>query len=356
MKIAVASGDGIGKEIVEEALKVLKKVETVFSINFEYEKVLIGGCAYDKYNEPLPDEMLEICKSSNAVLLGAVGGHKWDNIPDDLKPEKGLLKLRKSLDCFCNLRPGAVYKELKNSSPLKSYILDKGVDILIVRELAGGIYFGKSEIREENSLRYAYDIESYNEKEIRRIAVKAFEFAKLRRKKVTLVDKSNVLDSSKLFRAVTKEVSKDFPEVSLDYMYVDNCAMQLVLKPFQFDVILSNNIFGDILSDELAAITGSIGLLPSASIGSGGVGIYEPVHGSAPDIAGKNMANPIATVLSAAMMLRYSFKMEKEAEAIERAVKKVLEEGYRTADIAVYGEKISSCSEMGDEIVKRINK
>ncbi len=352
--IAVTKGDGIGVEIVDEALKVLNKVAEKYGHEFEYKYALIGGAAYDKYHTPLPEETLEICKASDAVFLGAVGGDKWDNVEPDLRPEKGLLALRKGLSLYANLRPATIYEALKSASPLKDYIVEKGVDILVVRELIGGIYFGDRKTYVEDGVRTAYDVEKYNENEIKRISKMAFDSAMKRRKKVTLVDKANVLDSSKLWREVVKEMAKDYPEVELDFMYVDNASMQLVKNPSQFDVILTNNIFGDILSDESSQITGSIGMLPSASISEIGIHMYEPIHGSAPDIAGQDIANPLATILSVAMMLRYSFDLEEEAIAIEKAVEKVLEEGIRTIDIKEPNGKYVKCSEIGTAVAERI--
>lgn len=352
--IAITKGDGIGPEIVNEAIKVLDKIGEKYNHNFEYKEALIGGAAYDKYNTPLPEETLDICEKSDAIFLGAVGGDKWDTIDPKLRPEQGLLNLRKKFKLYANLRPATIYNALKTASPLKDNIVEKGVDILVVRELIGGIYFGDRKTYVEKGVKTAYDIEKYNENEIRRIAKMAFDSAMGRRKKVTLVDKANVLDSSKLWREVVKEVAKDYDKVELNFMYVDNASMQLIKNPSQFDVILTNNIFGDILSDESSQITGSIGMLPSASISEIGINMYEPIHGSAPDIAGQNIANPLATILSAAMMLRYSFNLEEEAANIENAVKKVLEDKIRTIDIKEPNGKYVSCSEIGDAVVARI--
>lgn len=354
-KITVAPGDGIGPEITDVAVKVLDKIGEIYNHKFDYEDILIGGASIDKYGVPLTDEAVEIAKASDGILLGAVGGWKWDNIDAKLRPEQGLLKLRKELQVYSNLRPAIIYKELRDASPLKNEILGDGIDILVVRELVGGIYFGERKTFVENGIRTAYDVEKYNEEEIRRIAIIAFESAMKRRKKVTSVDKANVLDASKLWRAVVEEVAKDYPEVELEHLYIDNAAMQVVRDPRQFDVILTNNIFGDILSDEISQITGSIGMLPSASLGDKGPHLYEPIHGSAPDIAGKNLANPLATILSVAMMLRYSFDMEKEARAIEQGVEKALEKGYRTGDIAAGKESIG-CVEMGEVVLREIEE
>ncbi|MEG1314851.1 MAG: 3-isopropylmalate dehydrogenase [Anaerovoracaceae bacterium] len=331
--IAVISGDGIGPEVVCEALKVLDKVGHKFGHDFSYTPVLAGGVAIDKTGQCLPKETIDICKSSDAVLLGAVGGPKWDNLPGDERPERALLGLRKALGLFSNIRPAVVFDQLAAASPLKAEILDGGLDIVIVRELTGGIYFGEKGITETSMGKAAYDVEMYSEEEVRRIAIVAFDMAMKRDGKVTSVDKANVLESSRLWRRVVAEVSNNYPQVTLENLYVDNAAMQLVRNPKQFDVIVTNNIFGDILSDEASQITGSIGMLPSASLATGNFGMYEPVHGSAPDIAGKNLANPIATILSVAMMLRYTFELEEEADTIENAVNTFLSKGYRTPDL-----------------------
>lgn len=346
-KITLLPGDGIGTEIVNQATLVLKGIEERFGHTFETTTALLGGVAIDAYNNPLPAATIEACIGADAVLLGAVGGPKWDAVDPQIRPEKGLLRLRKSLELYANLRPATVYAALKSASPLKNEIVESGVDLLVVRELIGGIYFGARETSVKNGLRSAYDIEEYNEEEIARIALVAFDSATARRKKVTLVDKANVLDTSKLWRTVVEEIHEDYPEITLETMYVDNCAMQLVRNPAQFDVILTNNIFGDILSDEASMITGSIGMLPSISLGTEGIHLYEPIHGSAPDIAGKDIANPLGTILSVAMMMRYSFKLEEEARAIEAAVVKVLDGGARTKDIASAGEPVIGCAEMG---------
>ena len=335
--IVCMSGDGIGPEIIAEAKRVLNKVAEKYGHSITYKDILMGGASIDVYGEPLTDEAIEIAKTSDAVLLGSIGGNAaispWYRIAPELRPEAGLLKLRKSLNLFANLRPAYLYEELQEACPLRENVISDGFDMVIVRELTGGLYFGERSTNEMNGMITATDTLSYNEKEIRRIAVKGFETAMKRKKKVTSVDKVNVLDSSRLWRKVVEEVAMDYPEVKLEHMIVDNCAMQLIKNPKQFDVILTENMFGDILSDEASMITGSIGMLPSASLNDTKFGVYEPSGGSAPDIAGKGIANPIATILSAAMMLRYSLGLEKEAEAVEAAVKQILKEGYRTVDI-----------------------
>ena len=357
-QVAVIPGDGIGPEIVTEAMKVLDQVGRVYGHQFYYKKLLMGGCSIDAYGVPLTDEAIEIAKASDAVLLGSIGGNTttspWYKLPPHLRPEAGLLKIRKALNLFANLRPAVLYPELKGACPLKEEISDKGFDMMIMRELTGGLYFGERKTVEENGVLKAYDELTYDENEIRRIAIKGFDIAMKRRKKVTSVDKANVLDSSRLWRKVVEEVAKDYPEVTLEHMLVDNCAMQLVKDPAQFDVILTENMFGDILSDEASMVTGSIGMLASASLNETKFGMYEPSGGSAPDIAGQNKANPIATILSAAMMLRFSFDMDKEADSIEAAIKKVLQENYRTCDIMDDGMTLVSCSEMGDLICRRL--
>ena len=356
--IVTIPGDGIGPEIVREACKVLDKVGEVYGHSFQYTKILMGGCSIDEYGVPLTDEALETAKKSDAVLLGAVGGNvgnsKWYDVAPNLRPEAGLLAIRKGLNLFANLRPAYLYNELADACPLKKENIGDGFDMIIVRELTGGLYFGERHTEKVNGVLQATDTLTYNENEIRRIAIKAFDIAMKRRKHVISVDKANVLDSSRLWRKVVEEVAKDYPEVKLEHMLVDNCAMQLVMNPAQFDVVLTENMFGDILSDEASMITGSIGMLSSASLNETKFGMYEPSHGSAPDIAGKDLANPIATVLSAAMMLRYSFDMDKEADAIEAAVQQVLTEGYRTGDI--YSEECRKVGtiEMGDLIAARI--
>lgn len=357
-KIAVIAGDGIGPEIVTEAKKILSMIEKKFNHKFEYKEVLMGGISIDVHGVPLTDEALEEAKRSDSVLLGAVGGDvgnsKWYGVEPGLRPEAGLLALRKGLELFANIRPAYLYDELKSACPLRDEIIGDGFDMVIMRELTGGIYFGERNTQEVNGILKATDILTYDEEEIRRIAIRGFDIAMRRRKKVTSVDKANVLDSSRLWRKVVNEVAKDYPEVELEHMLVDNCAMQLVKNPRQFDVILTENMFGDILSDEASMITGSIGMLSSASLGKTKLGLYEPSHGSAPDIAGQNIANPIATILSAAMMLRYSFDLDKEADAIENAVNQVLKDGYRTIDIMSEGYNKVGTSEMGDLIAKRI--
>lgn len=354
-KIAVVPGDGIGPEVIEQALRVLDKIGETYNHTFEYTKVLAGGAAIDATGGCLPQETIDICKSSDAVLLGAVGGWKWDTLPGDERPERALLGLRKELGLFANLRPAMLFEDLAQACPLKPEIIEGGLDLVVVRELTGGIYFGEKGFKETDLGPAAYDVELYAEEEVRRIAVVAFDMAMKRGKKVTSVDKANVLESSRLWRRVVAEVAKDYPEVELNNLYVDNTAMQMVLNPKQFDVIVTSNIFGDILSDEASQITGSIGMLPSASLAKGNFGMYEPVHGSAPDIAGQNKANPMATILSVAMMLRYTFGLSKEAEAIETAVKNVLAQGYRTPDLMANGGKEIGTKEAGDLIVEAIS-
>ena len=356
--IAAISGDGIGPEIVREAKKVLDKIGQKYGHKFNYEDVLMGGISIDTYGVPLTDEALETAKKSDAVLLGAVGGNvgnsRWYDVAPNLRPEAGLLAIRKGLNLFANIRPAYLYNDLAGACPLKKEIIGDGFDMVIVRELTGGLYFGERHTETVDDVEQATDTLVYSEKEIRRVAIKAFEIAMKRKKKVTSVDKANVLDSSRLWRKVVAEVAKDYPEVTLENMLVDNCAMQLVMNPRQFDVILTENMFGDILSDEASMITGSIGMLSSASLNESKFGLYEPSHGSAPDIAGKDIANPIATILSAAMMLRFSFDLDKEADAIEDAVRKVLADGYRTVDIMDEGMKQVGTTEMGNLICERI--
>lgn len=352
--IAVIKGDGIGPEIVTEAMKVLDKIAERYGHTFNYEQLLMGGCSIDANGVPLTEETIERCKASDAVLMGSIGGNTstspWYKLPSNLRPEAGLLGLRKALGLFANLRPCVLFSQLSGACPLKEEISAKGFDMLIMRELTGGLYFGERKTEEIDGVMIAVDTLKYDENEIRRIAIKAFDVAMQRSKKVTSVDKANVLDSSRLWRQVVEEVAKDYPEVTYEHMLVDNCAMQLVKDPAQFDVMVTENMFGDILSDEASMITGSIGMLPSASMNESKFGLYEPSGGSAPDIAGQNKANPIATILSAAMMLRYSFDMSEEANAVEEAVNKVLDAGYRTGDIISEGMKLVSCSEMGDKI------
>ena len=357
-KIVTIPGDGIGPEIVREACKVLDKVGEVFDHKFDYTPILMGGCSIDAHGVPLTDEALATAKAADAVLLGAVGGNvgnsRWYDVAPNLRPEAGLLAIRKGLGLFANIRPAYLYKELADACPLKKEISAAGFDMVIMRELTGGLYFGERHTEEVDGVLTATDTLTYNENEIRRIAIKAFDIAMKRRKKVISVDKANVLDSSRLWRKVVEEVAKDYPEVELSHMLVDNCAMQLVMNPAQFDVVLTENMFGDILSDEASMITGSIGMLSSASLNETKFGLYEPSHGSAPDIAGQNKANPIATILSAAMMLRYSLDLDKEADAVETAVQKVLTAGYRTGDIMSEGCKLVGTKEMGDLIADAI--
>ena len=353
-KITLIPGDGIGPEIVREARKVLDAVGKKYGHEFDYTEILMGGCSIDAYGVPLTEEAVNTAKASDAVLLGAVGGNvgnsKWYDVAPNLRPEAGLLKIRKDLELFANIRPAYLYSELKDACPLKDEIIGDGFDMVIMRELTGGLYFGERHTESVNGVMTAVDTLTYNEEEIRRIAIKGFEIAMKRRKKLVSVDKANVLDSSRLWRKVVAEVSKDYPEVEVTNMLVDNCAMQLVMNPGQFDVILTENMFGDILSDEASMITGSIGMLSSASLNETKFGLYEPSHGSAPDIAGQDKANPIATILSAAMMLRFSLDMDKEADAVEAAVQKVLTQGYRTGDIMSEGCKLVGTKEMGDLI------
>ena len=356
--VTLIPGDGIGPEIVREARKVLDRVAEKYGHRFTYKEVLMGGCSIDAYGVPLTDEALATAKASDAVLLGAVGGRvgvdSWYELPPNKRPEAGLLAIRKGLELFVNLRPAYLYNELKGACPLKEEVADKGFDMIIVRELTGGLYFGERSTKEIDGVVTAVDTLKYDENEIRRIAVKAFEIAMKRNKRIISVDKANVLDTSRLWRKIVAEVSKDYPEVTVEDMLVDNCAMQLVKDPAQFDVVLTENMFGDILSDEASMITGSIGMLSSASLGAGRLGLYEPSHGAAPDIAGQDKANPIATILSAAMMLRYSFDLDKEAAAVEAAVKSVISEGYRTVDIMADGMKQVSTTQMGDLIAERV--
>ncbi len=361
--VGVISGDGIGPEIVAEAKKVLDKVGASFGHKFNYTDILMGGCSIDATGEPLTDEAIALARRSDAVLMGSIGGNTstspWYKLPPEKRPEAGLLKIRKALNLFANLRPATLYDELKEACPLKAEIAEKGFDLMIMRELTGGLYFGERKTEVINGVTTAVDTLTYTEPEIRRIAIRAFDIAMKRNKKVTSIDKANVLDSSRLWRKVVEDVAKDYPEVKYEHMLVDNAAMQLVKDPAQFDVALTENMFGDILSDEASMITGSIGMLPSASLNDTKFGLYEPSGGSAPDIAGKGIANPIATILSAAMMLRFSFDLDKEADAIENAVKGVLKDGFRTIDIMpANGDKTAvkqvGTSEMGDAICKLI--
>ena len=357
--IALIPGDGIGPDVLGQAVKVLDKVAEKYGHKFIYQEVIAGGSAIDKFGNPLPEEQLDICKSSDSVLLGALGGPKWDNVDPSIRPEKGLLGLRGGLKVFANLRPAVIFPQLKSACPLKDEIIGQGIDILIVRELTGGIYFGDRGFAPDKTS--AWDTESYSVAEIERILHLAFKAAQGRRKKVTVVDKANILNTSRLWRSVAENLHPQYADVELNFLYVDNAAMQLVRNPGQFDVIATSNMFGDILSDEASQITGSIGMLASASLGDGsGPGLYEPIHGSAPDIAGKNLANPLATILSAAMLLRYDFKMEEEAKAIEKAVNDVLNEGWRTSDIAGDVEAVKAAGklvgtvEMGKFVIAKI--
>lgn len=350
-KITLLRGDGIGPEIVAEALKVLDAAGKKYGFSLEYTDALMGGCAIDATGKPLPEETIEACKAADAVLLGAVGGYKWDTLPGNLRPEAGLLGIRAALGLFANLRPAKIYGPLKGACPLRPDIIGDSMDIMVVRELTGGIYFGKRGRETVNGMEAAYDTEYYTTAEIERIARVAFNAARKRGKKVHNVDKANVLESSRLWRETVLKVAKDYSDVELQHLYIDNAAMQLVRNPKQFDVILASNIFGDILSDEASQVAGSIGMLASASLGEGKRGLYEPIHGSAPDIAGQGIANPLATILSGAMLLRYSLDEEVAADAIEAAVEKVLNDGYRTPDIATEGSRRVGTSEMGDAVV-----
>ena len=352
--IAVIRGDGIGPEIVNEAIKVLDKIAEKYGHTFSCDDVDMGGVAIDKWGDPLPQAMLDKCLAADSVLLGAVGGPKWEGLPGPQRPEKGLLRLRAGMGLYSNLRPAKLWPQLAQASPLKPSIVEKGIDFLVVRELISGIYFGEHKTVEQNGEKVATDVMLYAEHEIERIGRIAFETAMKRRKKVTCVDKANVLDSSRLWRAVLHRIKEEYPEVEYGEMFVDNASMQLVKDPSQFDVIVTGNMFGDILSDEASMLTGTIGMIPSSSLGDGTRGMYEPIHGSAPDIAGQNKANPIGTILSAAMMLKYSFGMDAEAAAIEAAVNKALNDGVRTADMMAEGCTPATCSEMGDAIAARL--
>ena len=358
LNITCIPGDGIGPEIVTEAKKVLDAVAEKYGHSITYTDILMGGASIDVHGVPLTDEAIETAKSADAVLMGSIGGNTttspWYKLPPNLRPEAGLLKIRKALNLFANLRPAILYEELADACPLRKDISEKGFDMMIMRELTGGLYFGERKTIEENGILKAIDTLTYDENEIRRIAIKGFDIARKRKNKVTSVDKANVLDSSRLWRKVVEEVAQDYPDVTLEHMLVDNCAMQLVKDPSQFDVILTENMFGDILSDEASMVTGSIGMLASASLNDSKFGLYEPSHGSAPDIAGQDIANPIATILSASMMLRYSFDLDKEADAIENAVKQVLKEGFRTVDIMSEGCTKVGCREMGSLLAERI--
>ena len=352
--IAVIRGDGIGPEIVNQALLVLDKIAAKFGHEFTYTDVDMGGCAIDKYGDPLPQHELDKCTASDSVLLGAVGGPKWNDVPGPQRPEKGLLRLRAGMGVYSNNRPAKIWPQLSDASPLKPEIVAKGIDFIIVRELIGGIYFGKHETIERDGQKVAIDELTYSEEEIRRIGRIGFETARKRGKRLCSVEKSNVLDSSRLWKKVMHELASEYPDVELSDMLVDNCAMQIVKDPSQFDVVVTENMFGDILSDEASMITGSIGMIPSSSLGASTCGLYEPIHGSAPDIAGQDIANPIGTILSAAMMLRYSFDLAAEADAIEAAVSRVLDAGYRTGDIFSPGCKKVGCSEMGKLILEQL--
>lgn len=352
--IAVIPGDGIGPEVVNEAIRVLDAVCSKYGHEFNYTRILAGGAAIDETGECLPQETIDIAKKSDAVLLGAVGGPKWDSLPGDKRPERALLGIRKELGLFANLRPAIMFDELKDACPIRPEKVEGGLDLLVVRELTGGIYFGERGYKHTDMGRAAYDIEQYSEGEVKRIAKVAFDMAMKRNKKVTSVDKANVLESSRLWRKTVAEVAKNYPEVELENFYVDNTAMQLVYNPKQFDVIVTSNIFGDILSDEASMITGSLGMLPSASLAEGNFGMYEPVHGSAPDIAGTGKANPMATILSAAMMLKYTFGLSEEADAVENAVKKTLAAGYRTPDIMSEGKTPATTEQIGSLIAQNI--
>lgn len=354
--ITVIKGDGIGPEIVNEAMKVLDQIASKYNHTFEYEEILAGGCAIDAYGTSLPQASLDACLRADSVLLGAVGGPKWDQVDPSIRPEQALLGIRKAMGLYANLRPAIIFKQLAHTSPLRKDIVANGIDFMVVRELIGGIYFGERKTETIDNEVVAWDKMVYSEHEVRRIAHTAFQTARKRKSQVISVDKANVLDSSRLWRKVVSEVAKEYPDVACSDMLVDNCAMQIVKNPAQFDVVVTENMFGDILSDEASMITGSIGLIPSASLGETSNGMYEPIHGSAPDIAGRNIANPIGTILATAMMLRYSFDMATEANAIEQAVSTALDEDYRTIDIMEDGMKQMSCSDMGNKIVEILNR
>ena len=354
--ITVIPGDGIGPEVIKAAMDVLQVIAKQYKHEFTFQTAKLGGVAIDEEGTPLPEETVELCKKSDGVLLGAVGGPKWDTLPGHMRPEKGLLGIRKALQLYANLRPVTAYQSLLDASTLKREVVE-GVDLMIVRELTGGLYFGEpSERRQEEDGEAVVDTLYYKKSEIERIVKQAFELARLRRKKVTSVDKANVLESSRLWREVAEEIGAQYPDVQLEHMLVDNAAMQLIRNPKQFDVVVTENMFGDILSDEASMLTGSLGMLPSASVGGNGPGLYEPIHGSAPDIAGKNIANPLATIISVAMMLRYSFEMAEEADAIEQAVNAVLEAGYRTGDIAEKGDGVLNTTEMTEKVIEQIQQ
>ena len=350
ISLAVIPGDGIGPDIVAQAVRVLDRIGEIYGHDFSYRTLLAGGAAIDRTGVPLPDETLQAAKESDSVLLGAVGGPKWDDVPSHLRPEKALLGLRGGLGLFCNLRPAMLYRQLADACPLRSELVEGGLDVMVVRELTGGIYFGKRGRTDDE----AYDTMSYTKGEVERIAAKAFEIAMKRNGRLTSVDKANILETSRLWRATVDEVAKAYPDVTVNHLYVDNAAMQLVRNPKQFDVILTENMFGDILSDEASMITGSIGMLPSASLRSDSFGMYEPIHGSAPDIAGQDKANPLATILSVAMMLRYSFDLKAEADALEMAVDRTLDQGWRTADIFTEGMRLCGTQAMGQAVVDNL--
>ena len=352
--IAVIRGDGIGPEIVNATLDVLDAVAERFGHKFNYEDVDMGGCSIDKYGVPLTEEAIAKCLASDSVLLGAIGGYKWDNLPGDIRPERGLLGLRSAMGLYSNVRPARLFPQLAFASPLKPEIVERGIDLVIVRELIGGVYFGEHKTEVIDGEKKATDVMSYTEHEIERLLHIAFKMAQKRRKKVTMIDKANVLDTSKLWRELGYKIAGQYPDIDYDYMLVDNTAMQLVKNPAQFDVVVTENMFGDILSDEASMITGSIGMIPSSSLGETGVGMYEPIHGSAPDIAGQNIANPIGTILSAAMMLKYSFDMDSESDAVEAAVNQVLDNGIRTVDIYTDGMTKVCCPEMGDKVAAAV--
>ena len=355
-KIAVIRGDGIGPEIVGQALRVLDKAAALYGHSFSYQAVDMGGCAIDKWGDPLPQQMLDICCASDSVLLGAVGGPKWNGVPGNMRPEKGLLRLRAGMGVYSNNRPAKIWPQLGDASPLKKSIVARGIDFIIVRELIGGIYFGEHKTQDVDGEPVATDVLTYHRSEIERIGRIGFETARKRHGRLCSVEKSNVLDSSRLWKSVMHTLAAQYPDVELTDMLVDNCAMQIVKNPSQFDVIVTENMFGDILSDEASMITGSIGMIPSSSLGSSSCGLYEPIHGSAPDIAGQDLANPVGTILSAAMMLRYSFDMAREADAIEAAVSAYLDDGYRTADIMADGMQQVGCTQSGDLILERLVK
>ncbi|SHH27693.1 3-isopropylmalate dehydrogenase [Clostridium grantii] len=352
MNITILKGDGIGPEVMDQGIKVLEKISELYAFPLNFNYGFIGGDSIDRFGVPLTDDTIEMCRKSDSVLLGAVGGEKWNQLPKEIRPEAGLLKIRKELNLFANLRPAILFNQLKDASPLKNSLLEDGLDIMIVRELTGGIYFGEQFHDVIDGVETAWDTMKYMDYEIERIARVAFEIAQKRNKKLTLVDKANVLENSRLWRKIVEKVSNDYKNVELNYLYVDNASMQLVCNPKQFDVIVTGNMFGDIISDEASVITGSIGMLPSASLSDDKFGLYEPIHGSAPDIAGQNIANPLATIMSVAMMLKYSFDMNEAFDRINAAVEKVLENGYRTKDIYEEGKTLLSTTEMGEKVIQ----